>query len=76
MKLTDSDISEALALANTAKDTADSKRRVFIVQPTPPYDSGDFWLKDKELYICQVSKETGLFEENDFIIATKYTDDT
>lgn len=76
MKLTDSDISEALALANTAKDTADSKRRVFVEQPTPPYDSGDFWLKDKELYICQVSKETGLFEENDFIIATKYTDDT
>lgn len=76
MKLTDSDISEALALANTAKDTADSKRRVFVVQPTPPYDSGDFWLKDKELYICQVSKETGSFEENDFIIATKYTDDT
>ena len=30
MKLTDSDISEALALANTAKDTADSKRRVFV----------------------------------------------
>lgn len=76
IKLTDSDISEALALANTAKDTADSKRRVFVEQPTPPYDSGDFWLKDKELYICQVSKETGLFEENDFIIATKYTDDT
>lgn len=76
MKLTDSDISEALALANTAKDTADSKRRVFVEQPTPPYDSGDFWLKDKELYICQVSKETGSFEENDFIIATKYTDDT
>lgn len=76
MKLTDSDISEALALANTAKDTADSKRRVFVEQPTPPYDSGDFWLKNKELYICQVSKETGPFEENDFIIATKYTDDT
>lgn len=76
IKLTDSDISEALALANTAKDTADSKRRVFVEQPTPPYDSGDFWLKDKELYICQVSKETGSFEENDFIIATKYTDDT
>lgn len=76
IKLTDSDISEALALANTAKDTADSKRRVFVEQPTPPYDSGDFWLKDKELYICQISKETGSFEENDFIIATKYTDDT
>lgn len=75
-KLTDSDITEALALANVAKDTADSKRRVFLNQPIPPYDSGDFWLNNNELYICQVSKETGEYEENDFIDSLKYTDDT
>ena len=75
-KITDSDVTEALALANAAKDTADSKRRIFVTQPTPPYDNGDLWLKDKEIYVCQIAKESGSFADNDFITATKYTDDT
>ena len=77
LKLTDSDIAEALAVANSAKDTADSKRRVFLVQPTPPYDNGDMWIKDKEIYICQISKAQGEnFDARDFINDLKYTDDT
>ena len=77
VKLTDSDVAEALSLANAASDTADSKRRVFTEQPEPPYDNGDLWINDREIYICQISKPKGeSFEENDFIIATKYTDDT
>lgn len=76
-KITDTDVTKALAIANNAKDTADSKRRVFVVEPTPPYDCGDLWIKDEELYRCQTTKaETETFEENDWIIATKYTDDT
>ena len=72
-----SDISEALALANAAQDTADNKRRVFVTQPVPPYDNGDLWFNDMELYRCQISKTAGqTFENDDFIIATKYTDDT
>lgn len=77
VRITDSDVIEALALANAASDTADSKRRVFTQQPIPPYDNGDLWIKDMEIYICQISKPIGeYFDENDFIIATKYTDDT
>lgn len=77
LKLTDSDIAEALAIANSAKDIADSKRRVFLEQPNPPYDNGDMWIKDKEIYICQISKAEGeQFAENDFINNLKYTDDT
>lgn len=73
----DRDTIEALALANAAKDTADSKRRVFVVEPSPPYDNGDLWLKNQELYVCQISKAEGeTYAEKDFIIATKYTDDT
>jgi len=73
----DQDTVEALALANAAKDTADSKRRVFIVEPSPPYDSGDLWFHNQELYRCQISKAEGeTYAEKDFIIATKYTDDT
>lgn len=71
------DVSEALALANAAQDTADSKRRVFVVTPYPPYDNGDLWFNNGEIYICQISKGEGeSYESKDFIIATKYTDDT
>lgn len=77
LKITDSDVTEALALANSANDTADSKRRVFVVQPNPPYDNGDLWFNAEEIYICQISKSSSEeYAEGDFIIATKYTDDT
>ena len=65
-----------MALANSAKDTADNKRRVFLAPPLPPYDNGDLWFDNGEIYICQISKTEGDYEEGDFIIATKYTDDT
>lgn len=75
--ITDTAVVEALALANAAKDTADNKRRVFLVTPTPPYDNGDLWLNNQEIYVCQISKaESEEYADNDFIIATKYTDDT
>lgn len=75
--LKDKDVIEALSLANSASDTADSKRRIFTEQPQPPYDNGDLWIKDMEIYICQISKPAGeTYEEADFIIATKYTDNT
>lgn len=73
----DRDTIEALALANAASDTADSKRRVFMEQPVPPYDKGDLWLKELELYVCQTAKADGAeYEDGDFVVATKYTDDT
>lgn len=77
LKITDNDVTEALAIANSAKDTADKKRQVFVEQPIPPYDVGDLWIKNEELYRCQTTKSSDeIFEENDWIIATKYTDDT
>lgn len=77
IKITDSDVTEALALANAASDTADSKRRTFLVQPVPPYDNGDLWIKDGEIYICQISKPAGeTFASNDFVDDLIYTDDT
>lgn len=77
LKLTDNDVVEALAIANAASDTADSKRRVFTTTPSPPYDNGDLWINNQEIYICQISKEEGeSYSSNDFIVATKYTDDT
>ena len=72
----DVELVEALAIANAAKDTADNKRRVFLNIPEPPYDNGDLWFDNGEIYVCQISKQEGAYEENDFILATKYTDDT
>ena len=43
-RITDTDVTKALADAAKAQDTADHKRRVFVVQPTPPYDAGDLWV--------------------------------
>lgn len=76
-QIVDKDLTEALALANSASDTADSKRRVFTATPYTPYDNGDLWFNNQEIYICQISKaETEKYADGDFIIATKYTDDT
>lgn len=76
-QLENSDISQVLAIANAAQDTADRKRQVFINTPSPPYDVGDLWIKNQELYRCQTSKtSTEVYESNDWIVATKYTDDT
>lgn len=77
LEIKDNALSEALAIANKAQDTADNKRRVFVDTPYPPYENGDLWVKDEEIYICQISKtEEETYAEDDFIIATKYTDDT
>lgn len=72
----DSNLVQAMALTNTELDTTtDFERKVFFTQPIPPYDSGDWWIKeDGTLFICQLGKVTNLdYEENDFIISSKYT---
>ena len=74
----DTDITQALAMAAEAKDTADGKRRVFVSQPTPPYDVGDLWVGDEEsdMMRCQVSRASGNYVADDWIKAVKYTDDS
>lgn len=41
--ITDTDAQVAYTIALSAKDLADSKRRVFVDTPYPPYDVGDLW---------------------------------
>lgn len=72
--LSDSDVAAALAAAAAAQDTADGKRRVFITQPTPPYDLGDLWVNGTDLYYCSTAKaEGGSYSASDFSKATNYT---
>lgn len=76
-EIKDKDVIEALSVANAAKDTADGKRRIFTFTPIPPYDNGDLWLNNGEIFVCQISKSSeGTFEESDFIIATDYETNT
>jgi hypothetical protein len=60
----------ALALAQDAFDLADHKRRVFLTEPVPPYDTGDLWLKTSdEIWACVVGRETGVYTAADWAIA-------
>ncbi len=74
----DTDITQALQKAQDAKDTADNKRRVFVAQPTPPYDIGDLWVEGPkgDIFRCQRNKTSGAFSKDDWILASKYTDDS
>lgn len=64
--------------AAEAKDTADSKRRVFTATPYPPYDVGDLWVGNdtSDLMRCQRSRQSGAYDSSDWIKAVKYTDDS
>lgn len=72
---TDTNLINALALTNVELDVSvDHERTVYFQQPTPPYSSGDWWiLEDGTLMICQIGKPSGIYEEDDFIVSSKYT---
>lgn len=74
----DTDITLALAAAEKAQDTADHKRRVFVVQPEPPYDIGDLWSQGSggDLMRCKVARASGSYDSSDWEKASKYTDDS
>lgn len=78
-RITDTDVTKALADAAAAQDTADHKRRVFVSTPTPPYDIGDLWVQGTsgDLMRCKTAKtSSGSYSDSDWVKATKYTDDT
>ena len=74
----DTDITKALEQASEAQDTADQKRRVFVVTPTPPYDVGDLWAQGTagDIMRCQTARQTGNYNSADWVKASKYTDDS
>ena len=54
----DQDTIDAMALAAEALDTADGKRRVFVLSPTDAdaYDIGDLWIYNYSVLVCNTSK--------------------
>ena len=78
-RVIDSDATTALANAAAAQDTADHKRRIFVVTPIVPYDVGDMWSQgtNGDILICKTAKtSTETYSINDWELASKYTDDT
>ena len=90
--LTDSALTEALAqaaaalaAAEDAQDTAEaslaeaqSKGKIFVVQPTPPYDVGDLWFNNAQsaIMVCMNARASGDFVSSDWEKRDKYTDDS
>ncbi|SMO48062.1 phage tail protein [Solitalea koreensis] len=78
-KISDADITAALANAQQAQDTADGKRRVFATTPVVPYDVGDLWVQGTsgDIMRCQTAKTAvQSYNSADWVKASKYTDDT
>lgn len=77
-RITDVDVTKALSDAKNAQDTADNKRRVFVVKPIPPYDIGDLWVEGSsgDIKKCRSSKTASQsYSDSDWELASKYTDD-
>lgn len=73
----DTDITSALDAAEKAQDTADGKRRVFVVTPQPPYDIGDLWCNGEDILTCSTARPQGsLYVSSDWEKLNSYTDDT
>lgn len=74
----DTDVTKALQTASFAQSTADSKCRVFLTKPTPPYDTGDMWNQGQngDILTCVVARADGAnYVETDWQKLNKYTDD-
>lgn len=79
VRITDSGLINALSMAIYARDTANSKSQTFTQRPTPMYNAGDIWTEGPsgDLYVCIKSRgDTESYSKDDWILATKYTDDT
>lgn len=76
-ELQDSEVAQALALANDALALAMTKRRVFTVQPTPPYEVGDLWVQGAtgDIMRCKTARASGNYSSSDWEKASNYTSD-
>jgi len=69
----DTELAQALSLAQDALDAANSKARIFVSTPYPPYDIGDLWVDGKELRRCITAKTAGQsYNVNDWVVAVYY----
>lgn len=77
-ELEDTELAQALALAQDALDAANSKAKIFVSTPYTPYHVGDLWVQGStgDILRCKAERLTGAFNSADWEKASKYTDDT
>lgn len=76
-EIPDTASAQALIAAQNAQATADGKRRIFVVQPTPPYDVGDLWVQGSggDILVANTDRGAGAsYVATDWEIASKYTE--
>lgn len=79
VRITDSGLINALSMAVYARDMANSRCKTFTETPTPIYNVGDIWVEGSNgnMYVCTTARgDTESYNKNDWVLATKYTDDT
>lgn len=78
VELEDTELAQALALAQDALDAANSKAKIFTSTPYTPYHVGDLWAQGStgDILRCKTERLTGAFNSGDWEKASKYTDDT
>lgn len=66
-------IDAARAAANAADVKADSKRRVFLSTPYPPYDAGDQWIEYNGsgcMRVCVQGRQSGRYYASDWQLSS------
>lgn len=77
-ELQDSELAQAIAIANEALELGKEKNRIFTSTPVTPYDVGDLWVQGAtgDIMRCKTARESGAFTSSDWERASKYTDDS
>ena len=78
--IVDTDAQASYVTALNAQDLADSKRRVFVVEPFPPYEEGDLWVDGSiSPQVIKVSTSNvladGSFDDAHWVLADEYAKD-
>ena len=63
---------------NAVFDRIDGKARVFVSEPVPPYAVGDLWVQGAtgDILKSTADRQEGTFVRADWVLASKYTDDS
>lgn len=77
-ELQDTELAQAIAIANEALELGKEKNRIFTSTPVTPYDVGDLWVQGAtgDIMRCKTARESGAFTSSDWEKASKYTDDS
>ena len=76
-QLQDSEVAQALVLANDALALSKTKRRIFTSTPYTPYEIGDLWVQgtNGDIMRCKSARAIGSYTSSDWEKASNYTSD-